>query len=100
MLGAPSSPLTSCFLPHVVLASRFVYFPHRCGGLIYDTDACYPQLGDIAGPLNGKMHANRKFIFDHFPREPWPRKTEIIFEVQPPTISATASRKQLCVLAC
>ena len=49
-------------MPSVV---EWVNYP--CGGTIYDGDACYPQLADIAGPLNGKMHATRAltlvFIF-------------------------------------
>ena len=62
---------------------QWINYP--CDGTIYDTLAgrppsCYPDFPSIGGPLNGKMHEARKFIFDHFPGEPWPRKVEIIIE--------------------
>ena len=74
-LLALSSTLVLGAAPSVV---EWVNYP--CGGTIYDGDACYPQLADIAGPLNGKMHATRAFLFDHFAAEPWPRKAEVIVE--------------------
>ena len=74
-LLALSSTLVLGAVPSVV---EWVQYP--CGGTIYDGDACYPQLADIAGPLNGKMHATRAFLFDHFAAEPWPRKAEVIVE--------------------
>ena len=74
-LLALSSTLVLGAAPSVI---EWVNYP--CGGTIYDGDACYPQLADIAGPLNGKMHATRAFLFDHFAAEPWPRKAEVIVE--------------------
>ena len=62
------------------MPSVIAWVNYPCYGTIYDSESCFPQLADIAGPLNGKMHLARKFIFDHFPREPWPRKAEIIVE--------------------
>ena len=70
-----AATISMAAVPSVI---SWVHYP--CGGTLYDSASCYPQLADIAGPLNGKMHLARQFLFEHFPTEPWPRKAEIIVE--------------------